>query len=102
MQPIVYALALTLRGRAAYGFEFLRRIALNLRAQIRHLHLEAQAVRAIDDAIETRMAKFEAALANDPPALRRELLTALRATHTATETRATALAPTCPEHLLQE
>lgn len=116
LQPIVPALALALRARAAFPFEFLRIIATRLRAHLGWQTAQAAQVRAIDDELEAaaqslvdQLPTFKRAFANDTPAIRRACLAELgrylraaRHTHAATETRAAALTPTGAEHLLRD
>jgi hypothetical protein len=61
------------------------------RDMVDRLNRAAEAAQAIDDPLERRRAKIEQALANDPPALRREILAALDEVHARSESRAAEL-----------
>jgi hypothetical protein len=118
LQPIVLILALALRIRAGFGevYQSASNIIVWSRAQIRRQHAQSTAVLAIDDELEQaaerlaqKLPTFKRALANDQPAVRRECLAELgsylraaQITHARTETIAPAIAPVCPEHLLQD
>lgn len=66
-QPLVLALALTIRGQIAFGFEFLRRIAQQLRAQLALQLQWSRDIRAIDDELEREFPLFVEMFQNDPP-----------------------------------
>lgn len=103
LPPIVLALALSLRVRAAFGecLESVSRIIGHLRAQIAWQTTEAAAVAAIDDDLEREFPLFVELFQNAPPKKRARALAILREIHRRTELRATELTPKCPAHLLE-
>lgn len=103
--PLVRVLALALRVRASAACIFqqsLGWIVVWSRREISFRNETAEAVRAIDDPLESKAALLEQALANDPPAVRREILSAYREMHCRTERHAAALRIQLPLSLQQD
>ena len=66
-------------------------IAEQAESEIAERNHAADAARRIDDPLERKHAQIERALANDSPALRREILAAVAQVHAATEAQAKRL-----------
>ena len=93
MNSLVKILALLARLRAA-ACPFPSSLSLLggwTREAITDRNKAATAASAIDDPLESRFALLEKALANDPPAVRREILAAYREVHARSERAAAEL-----------